>query len=137
MKILEKQTLYCLTSRNIIKRHKIRQYLAFTCVSRLRSSEPVKCCKIKCRFFPLLLQTHCVRKIYRGVARPNTSLKQTYSEKYIAKGDHSYGKNLSFPIIFSKEGTNNTVNSRYLDFGYLEQLLISKKKSGPCYNTEI
>ena len=25
-----------------------------------------------------------------------------------------------------------TVDSRYLDFGYLEQPLISKKKSGPC-----
>ena len=31
----------------------------------------------------------------------------------------------------------DTVDSRYLDFGYLEQPLISKKKSGPCYNTEI
>ena len=30
-----------------------------------------------------------------------------------------------------------TVDSRYLDFGYLEQPLISKKNSGPCYNTEI
>ena len=27
-----------------------------------------------------------------------------------------------------------TVDSRYLDFGYLEQPLISKKKSGPCLN---
>ena len=31
----------------------------------------------------------------------------------------------------------NTVYSRYLDFGYLEQPLISKKKSGPCLNIEI
>ena len=31
----------------------------------------------------------------------------------------------------------NTVDSRYLDFGYLEQPLISKKKSGPCLNIEI
>ena len=30
-----------------------------------------------------------------------------------------------------------TVNSRYLDFGYLEKTLISKRKSGPCFNTEI
>ena len=30
-----------------------------------------------------------------------------------------------------------TVDSRYLDFGYLEQPLISKKKSGPCLNREI
>ena len=30
-----------------------------------------------------------------------------------------------------------TVDSRYLDFGYFEQPLISKKNSGPCYNTEI
>ena len=30
-----------------------------------------------------------------------------------------------------------TVDSRYLDFGYLEQPLISKKKSGPCLNIEI
>ena len=28
------------------------------------------------------------------------------------------------------------VNSRYLDFGYLELPLISKRKSGPCFNTE-
>ena len=27
-----------------------------------------------------------------------------------------------------------TVNSRYLDFGYLEQPLISKRNSGPCLN---
>ena len=30
-----------------------------------------------------------------------------------------------------------TVNSRYLDFGYLEKPRISKRKSGPCFNTEI
>ena len=30
-----------------------------------------------------------------------------------------------------------TLDSRYLDFGYLEQPLISKKKSGPCLNIEI
>ena len=30
-----------------------------------------------------------------------------------------------------------TVNSRYLDFGYLESPLISKRKFGPCFNTEI
>ena len=30
-----------------------------------------------------------------------------------------------------------TVDSRYLDIGYLEQPLISKKKSGPCLNIEI
>ena len=28
----------------------------------------------------------------------------------------------------------STVDSRYLDFDYLEQPLISKKKSGPCLN---
>ena len=28
-----------------------------------------------------------------------------------------------------------TVNSRYLGFCYLEYLLISKRKSGPCFNT--
>ena len=33
------------------------------------------------------------------------------------------------PSIFE-----HTVDSRYLDFGYLEQPLISKKKSGPCLN---
>ena len=27
-----------------------------------------------------------------------------------------------------------TIDSRYLDFGYLEQPLISKRKSGPCLN---
>ena len=31
----------------------------------------------------------------------------------------------------------NSVDSRYLDFGYLEQPLISKKKSGPCLKIEI
>ena len=31
----------------------------------------------------------------------------------------------------------DTVDSRYLDFGYLEQPLISKKKSSPCLNIEI
>ena len=30
-----------------------------------------------------------------------------------------------------------TVDSRYLDFGYLEKPLMSKRKSGPCFNTEI
>ena len=30
-----------------------------------------------------------------------------------------------------------TVDSSYLDFGYLEQPLVSKKKSGPCLNIEI
>ena len=28
----------------------------------------------------------------------------------------------------------NTVDFRYLDFGYLEQPHISKRKSGPCLN---
>ena len=28
----------------------------------------------------------------------------------------------------------HTVDSRYLDFGYLEEPLISKRKSGPCLN---
>ena len=31
----------------------------------------------------------------------------------------------------------NTVDSRYLDFGYLEQPLISKRKSDLCFNIEI
>ena len=35
---------------------------------------------------------------------------------------------LKVPII------ENTVDSRYLDFGYLEQPLISKTKSVPCLN---
>ena len=30
-----------------------------------------------------------------------------------------------------------TVDPRYLDFGYLEKLLISKRKSDPCFNIEI
>ena len=30
-----------------------------------------------------------------------------------------------------------TVDPRYLDFDYLELPLISKRKSGPCFNTEI
>ena len=44
-------------------------------------------------------------------------------------------------MITNDEMFNNaiyyTVNSRYLDFDYLEQPLISKRKSGPCFNTEI
>ena len=32
---------------------------------------------------------------------------------------------------------SSIVNSRYLDFDYLEKPLISKKKSGPCFNIEI
>ena len=31
----------------------------------------------------------------------------------------------------------STVNSHYLNFDYLEYPLISKRKSGPCFNTEI
>ena len=31
----------------------------------------------------------------------------------------------------------STVDSRYLDFGYLELPLISKRKSDPCINIEI
>ena len=31
----------------------------------------------------------------------------------------------------------NTVNSRYLDFDYFEKSLTSKRKLGPCFNTEI
>ena len=30
-----------------------------------------------------------------------------------------------------------TVDSRYLELAYLEKPLISKWKSGPCFNTEI
>ena len=30
-----------------------------------------------------------------------------------------------------------TVASRYLDFGYLEQPLISKRQSDPCFNIQI
>ena len=30
-----------------------------------------------------------------------------------------------------------TVDPRYIDFDYLEKPLISKRKSGPCFNTEI
>ena len=30
-----------------------------------------------------------------------------------------------------------TVDSRYIDFGYLEQPLISKRKSDPCFYIEI
>ena len=36
--------------------------------------------------------------------------------------------------ISTVASTVSTVDSRYLDFGYLEQPLISKKKSGPCLN---
>ena len=40
-------------------------------------------------------------------------------------------------ILFQYYHYIYTVDSRYLDFGYLEQPLISKKKSGPCLNIEI
>ena len=33
--------------------------------------------------------------------------------------------------------TYSTVDSRYLDFGYLENPLISNRKSDPCFNIEI
>ena len=32
---------------------------------------------------------------------------------------------------------HNTVDSRYLEYDYLELPLISKRKSGPCLNIEI
>ena len=35
---------------------------------------------------------------------------------------------------YYKVEKETTVDSRYLDFGYLEQPLISKTKSGPCLN---
>ena len=31
----------------------------------------------------------------------------------------------------------NTVDSRYLEFDYLEELLIARRTSGPCLNIEI
>ena len=37
-------------------------------------------------------------------------------------------------IVLLVVASLNTVDSRYLDFGYLEQPLISKRKSGPCLN---
>ena len=40
-------------------------------------------------------------------------------------------------IIISKDAIGHTVDSRYLDFGYLELPLISKRKSGPCFSIEI
>ena len=43
----------------------------------------------------------------------------------------------NWPNLASLAQKTCTVDSRYLDFGYLEQPLISKKKSGPCLNIEI
>ena len=40
-------------------------------------------------------------------------------------------------MILQKRTYSNTVDSRYLELTYLEQPLISKWKSGPCFNTEI
>ena len=52
-----------------------------------------------------------------------------------------YGPHVEFDCInafyFISKNNAVTVDSRYLDFGYLEQPLISKKKSGPCLNIEI
>ena len=39
--------------------------------------------------------------------------------------------------VQSIENVTNTVDPRYLDFSYLEKPLISRWKSGPCFNTEI
>ena len=44
---------------------------------------------------------------------------------------------IGHPPFFFLVTKQHTVDFRYLDFGYLEQLLISKKKSGPCLNIEI
>ena len=44
----------------------------------------------------------------------------------------SYFLKLLYDIVFLY-----TVDSRYLELAYLEQPLISKWKSGPCYNIEI
>ena len=46
-------------------------------------------------------------------------------------------KGFSFRVHHFRESYICTVDSRYLDFGYLEQPLFSKKKSGPCLNIEI
>ena len=44
--------------------------------------------------------------VSRGVARPNTLLKETYFEKYTAKGDHSYiGKSTLSCHFFKKVTT--------------------------------
>ena len=43
----------------------------------------------------------------------------------------------SFNRILQAVNASITVDSRYLDFGYLEQPLISKNKPGPCSNIEI
>ena len=43
----------------------------------------------------------------------------------------------SFIYIFLFLKFNFTVDSRYLDFGYLEQPLISKRKSDPCLSIEL
>ena len=40
-------------------------------------------------------------------------------------------------VVSYETGEKITVDSRYLDFGYLEQPLISKRKSDPCFNIEI
>ena len=47
------------------------------------------------------------------------------------------GKKMDFESDTAQIFDKDTVDSRYLDFCYLEQPLISKRKSGPCNDTEI
>ena len=42
-----------------------------------------------------------------------------------------------YTYVGSSDPDSSTVDSRYLDFGYLEQPLISNRKSDPSFNIEI
>ena len=53
------------------------------------------------------------------------------------KETHFPSTNMHFHQVQFTNGIICTVNSRYLDFGYLESPLISKRNCGPCFNTEI
>ena len=59
-----------------------------------------------------------------------SALSQRGSSLLICMGISGYYFILFFFIII-------TVDSCYLDFGYLEKALISKRKSDPCFNIEI
>ena len=54
-----------------------------------------------------------------------------------AMSQNTKQENLTKAYAIDTNWKSYTVDSRYLDFGYLEQPLISKKKSGPCLNIEI
>ena len=77
---------------------------------------------------------------YRVVKVKYKSRQDKYHVMCITKKNTQTSFNLwvhsAITIIHLRRYTH-TVDSRYLDLAYLEKLLISKWKSGPCFNTGI